>query len=194
MGMPDGKKWLCVVDLEATCWENKRMPGPNGQGWVEPQMEIIEIGAQLLRLPQLELEDEFDTFIRPKLNPVLSDFCKTLTSIRQEDVDKAPLFPDALEKFVAWLKPAGPIGSVLFGSWGFYDKNQLKLDCELHGVAYPFDDSHINIKQYVAQKMGWNGKGVGKALGLLGMEFEGTPHRGIDDVRNIVRIARKVGL
>lgn len=37
-------------------------------------------------------------------------------------------------------------------------------------------------------------KGVAKVLARLGMEFEGTPHRGIDDMRNIIRIVRKVGL
>ena len=30
--------------------------------------------------------------------------------------------------------------------------------------------------------------GVGGALRYLGLEFEGTPHRGIDDARNIARI------
>jgi inhibitor of KinA sporulation pathway (predicted exonuclease) len=29
-------------------------------------------------------------------------------------------------------------------------------------------------------------------LRYLGMEFEGTPHRGIDDVKNIIRILMKI--
>jgi inhibitor of KinA sporulation pathway (predicted exonuclease) len=108
------------------------------------------------------------------------------------------MFPEALVKFVAWMKPAAEglpeLGNILLASWGYYDRNQLTKDCDLHNVPYPFDDAHLNIKVHTAEKMGWNGKGVGKALALLGMEFEGTPHRGIDDVRNIIRIARKVGL
>ena len=34
--------------------------------------------------------------------------------------------------------------------------------------------------------------GVGQALEHLGMEFEGTPHRGDDDAYNIARILQKV--
>ncbi len=30
--------------------------------------------------------------------------------------------------------------------------------------------------------------GVGQALRRVGLRFEGTPHRGIDDARNIVRL------
>ena len=39
-----------------------------------------------------------------------------------------------------------------------------------------------------------NGVGVQKALNILNMKFEGTPHRAIDDTRNINRIIKKVGI
>lgn len=188
------KGLLCVVDLEATCWPERKAPGPGGRGWIEPRTEVIEIGAALVELPGLSARGEFDSFVRPQLNPALTDFCKTLTSIRQEEVDAAPPFPAALETFAAWLAGFGGKDAVLFGSWGRYDKKQLKLDCELHGLAFPFDDEHLNLKEHVAARLGRKPKGVGGMLASLGMKFEGTPHRGIDDVRNIVRIVRKAGL
>ena len=185
-------KWVSAVDdLEATCWAERRMPGPGGVGWVEPVMEIIEIGAVMAALPGLELLAEFDSFVRPKLNPTLTDFCRTLTSIRQEDVDGAPTFPQALAAFAAWT---GDPVHVLFASWGEYDKNQLLRDCRLYDVAFPFDGEHLNIKNHAAGKMGWAPKGVGKTIARLNMSFEGTPHRGLDDARNILRILRRVGL
>ena len=188
------KQLMCVVDIEATCWPDRKMPGPGGQGWVEPQNEIIEIGAAMVALPDLSAKGEFDMFVRPKLNPVLTDFCKTLTSIRQQDIDAAQAFPEALERFAAWISAYGPKEEVLFASWGRYDKNQLLRDCELHGVLFPFDEEHLNLKNYAAARMGRAPKGVGKVLARLGMEFEGTPHRGIDDVRNTIRIIAKVGI
>lgn len=33
---------------------------------------------------------------------------------------------------------------------------------------------------------------LGEALRYLGMEFEGSPHRGLDDARNIARIVWRV--
>lgn len=188
------KKWMCVVDIEATCWADRSIPGPNGEGLVEPRNEIIEIGAAMVGLPDLSAGGEFDVFVRPTLNPVLTDFCKMLTSIRQQDVDEAPLFPAALERFAVWIATFGSKEDVLFSSWGRYDKNQFLLDCELHKVLFPFDDEHLNLKNHAATRMGWKPRGVARMLGRLDMKFEGTPHRGIDDVRNIVRITNKVGL
>lgn len=188
------KRLLCVVDLEATCWPDRKAPGPGGQGWVEPRTEIIEIGAAMVDMPELTARGECDMFVRPKLNPALTDFCKTLTSIRQEDVEAALLFPPVIEKFTAWMSTFGPREEVLFGSWGLYDKNQLLRDCELHGAPFPFDDGHSNLKNHVASRLGWRPKGIGRTLAALGMTFEGTPHRGIDDVRNIIHIVRRVGL
>lgn len=187
------KHFLCVVDVEATCWPNHKMPGPNGQGWVEPRTEIIEIGAAMVSITDLTVKGEFDEFVRPKLNPELSDFCRTLTSIRQQDIDAARGFPEVLTKFGAWISSFGPKEEVLFASWGRYDKNQFHRDCELHGVPSPFDQEHLNLKEFVAAKTGRSPKGVGAVLARLGIKFEGTPHRGIDDVRNIIRILKKVG-
>src|SRR3989442_1431695 len=115
------KRLMCVVDLEATCWPDDQKPGPEGQGAVEPRTEIIEIGAAMVGFPDLSAAGEFDVFVRPKLNPVLTDFCKTLTSIRQEDVDGAQMFPAALDQFTRWISTCGTKKEVLFSSWGMYD-------------------------------------------------------------------------
>lgn len=187
------KRCMCVVDIEATCWPDRKAPGPDGQGWVEPRTEIIEIGAAMLGLPDLSAKGEFDMFVRPKLNPVLTDFCKTLTSIRQQDTDEAQAFPLVLKSFAEWISTFGRKEEVLFASWGRYDKNQFLRDSELHGVPFPFDEEHLNLKNYAAARMGRAPKGVAKVLARLGLEFQGTPHRGIDDVRNIIRIIEKVG-
>jgi 3'-5' exoribonuclease 1 len=82
---------LVVVDLEATCW-----PPADPRG--REDMEIIEIGALLVETPSLEPVDEFDSFVRPLRHPTLSDFCKELTSIDQEDIDQAAPFPVRVKK------------------------------------------------------------------------------------------------
>ena len=40
--------------------------------------------------------DVFQSYVRPVINPKLSEFCKTLTGIEQEVVDKADVFEDVL--------------------------------------------------------------------------------------------------
>jgi inhibitor of KinA sporulation pathway (predicted exonuclease) len=52
-------------------------------------METLEIGLVVIDLESLEIVDEFQRFVRPQINPILTDFCKKLTSIQQADVDGA---------------------------------------------------------------------------------------------------------
>ena len=71
-----------IVDLEATCWE----------GCQVNKMEIIEIGAVCLNGNNLYPISEFQQFVKPMINPVLSGFCKNLTHIKQKQIDLAPIF------------------------------------------------------------------------------------------------------
>lgn len=64
----------------------------------------------LLRLPpassssvEPELVDTFHTYVRPVFQPVLTDFCKTLTGITQAQVDSAPSFPEAVSLLYRFL-------------------------------------------------------------------------------------------
>lgn len=167
-----------IFDLEATCWENDR----------SKRNEIIEIGAVKVS-DKLEVVSDFQTFVKPKLNRQLSDFCKRLTSIAQEDIEKAPGFSEASYKFKEWIGPE----SFFLCSWGFYDKSQLKKDCELHKINTAWLTNHISIKHQHGKLIGAE-KGVGmeRALKMLELPLEGTHHRGIDDARNIAKIFVKI--
>jgi len=104
------KRALLIVDLEATCWDRAHHKPGN--------METIEIGALRIDTGNPDQAREFQTFVRPVRYPVLSNFCKDLTSIRQSDVETADPFPQAFSRFLDWI---GDPGSVRFSSWGEYD-------------------------------------------------------------------------
>jgi len=161
-----------ILDLEATCDDKSQI-----------QNEIIEIGAIKLN-GHLEKIDEFQSFIRPIVNPILTPFCKNLTTIEQSDVDSAADFPEVLSKFQKWIGE-----DYVLGSWGFYDKNQFEKDCIFWKLDTKWLKNHISIKhQYQTIKGDKKGLGVGRALKVEGFKFDGTPHRGIDDARNISKI------
>ncbi|MDZ7270405.1 MAG: exonuclease domain-containing protein [candidate division KSB1 bacterium] len=167
-----------VIDLEATCWQERRP---------RECKETIEIGAVRLDGDTLRLYDEFATFVRPMENPELSDFCRRLTRIRQKEVDSAPVFTVALAELLEWLGPE----PVLFCSWGTFDRTQLRIDCRRHGVTFPeVLTRHVDLKRAFADWRHHKRVGLSKALQLLGMQFQGTPHRGLDDARNVARVAQ----
>jgi len=174
--------YYLIVDLEATCSDDGTVP--------RHEMEIIEIGAVMQSSRSFEVESEFQSFICPVRHPNLTGFCTNLTGIRQQDVAGAPLFSIALEAMKQWMYP---FADSLFCSWGDYDRNQFLQDCDFHRVAYPLSLGHLNLKAECSRALNWRKKmGIAQAVRHLGMEFEGSHHRGIDDARNIARIVRRL--
>lgn len=167
-------RYYLVVDLEATCDDRHAIP--------RGQTETIEIGAVLVDGASLRTIAEQTIFVRPIVHPDLTPFCTELTTITQDMVDHALLFPEALARLVAFGTRA------LFCSWGAYDRNQLAADAARHGIAMPFAE-HWNLKEAYAMRAG-SRKGLGTmaALRRLGIQPTGTHHRGIDDARNIARM------
>ncbi|MBW8808955.1 MAG: exonuclease domain-containing protein [Lysobacter sp.] len=179
-GSPTGAEpaHYLLIDFEATCADDQSLP--------RTQMEIIEIGAVMVETQTLSVIDEFQSFVRPVRHPRLTGFCTRLTSIRQADVDAAPSFAQMLEAFKPWLYQ---YRDFVWGSWGDYDLHQLQQDCDFHRLPNPIGAPHRNIKQAFAQAQGLAKKpGLGGAIGMAGLTFAGTHHRGIDDARNIARL------
>jgi len=164
--------YYLVLDLEATCCDQDTIK--------RHQMEIIEIGAVMVEAQGLTVIEKFQTFIKPTRYPVLTEFCKSLTSITQEQVDQAPGYVEAIALLKRWLSN---YPNAVFGSWGDYDRNQFKQDSKFHNVP------HVNLKQLFSETQGLPKRyGMAEALQLAEIELEGTHHRGIDDARNIAQL------
>ncbi len=165
-----------ILDLEATCWKDRD---------INKQNEIIEIGALKIN-NESNVESEFSEFIKPKLNPELSDFCKELTTIEQSDIDSAETYDIVISKFKEWIDLNQEF---VLCSWGFYDKKQFAKDCDLHRLDKSWLTNHISLKhQYADIKSISKPLGMGGALKKEGLKLDGTHHRGIDDARNIAKI------
>ena len=169
--------WL-VIDLEATCCNDGQFP--------REEMEIIEIGAVIADVKSLQPIDEFQTFVRPVRHPSLTTFCRELTGIEPSDVDSAVGFAEAMSRLTALM---ADYDEAVFCSWGEYDRRQFERDCTFHNVDWPFGCRHVNLKKRYSDRFGLKrGQGFGAALSNHNLTFEGRPHRGIDDARNIVRM------
>lgn len=174
-----------IVDLEATCCENNEFE--------RNKMEIIEIGAVLLN-ENFETVGLFQSFVKPIYNPVLTDFCKNLTGIKQEEVDGADKFSDVIVKFYTFLERETGLDFTL-ESWGDFDKNILniemgrKLNERQNRKCRAITAIHVNLKAKFANDYACKPMGVKKALSRQGKTFIGDHHRALDDAINIKRIA-----
>lgn len=93
---------VVCFDMEWTAWEGSaaRNWGDSGE-----YREIVQIGAVRVRVDDGFAEiDSFQTMVRPRLNPRLSDYFTTLTGLTQERVDREGVdVAVALEKFAAFV-------------------------------------------------------------------------------------------
>jgi 3'-5' exoribonuclease 1 len=168
-----------IYDLEATCWEQWDLNNKT--------QEIIEIGAIKVN-DYGEATHRFMQFIKPKLHPTLSVFCRNLTSIQQQDVDRAEAFERVVDNFKEFCGCFDNEEYVLM-SWGNFDKNAMIKDCKLHGLDYDWVAPHINMKeQYQKICHLQRPKGLKNAVESEGFEWEGAHHRGIDDAFNLAKL------
>jgi inhibitor of KinA sporulation pathway (predicted exonuclease) len=181
-----------VCDVEATCDRTTK--------FADYSHEIIEFPVVVVDLHAGGgVVDEFHSYVRPTQNTTLSDFCTELTGITQATVDAAPTLPEVLEAFEAWRLERGyrhddEAKDFAFGADGPWDLRYfLHGECTRKGVPKrAYFDKWVNIKQLFADHYRVRTMKIHKMLQLQGMAFEGRLHSGIDDTRNIARIALKM--
>lgn len=198
-------EYLAVIDVEATCERDTSSTRGFNLKWVN---EIIELPVVLLHVRTKKIVDEFRVYVKPTENPALTAFCTELTGITQDQIDAGVLLADALAQLDAWLATNGLIpkeGSEeaarfvpkrwAFASDGCWDLGKFVHDECIRkripkGRHY---DSWVDIR---AEFAAFTGSGrqmnVDRMLRTYGMKFEGRPHCGLDDSRNIARIAAKM--
>ncbi|RBP27910.1 inhibitor of KinA sporulation pathway (predicted exonuclease) [Marinobacter pelagius] len=176
---------LLIVDLEATCWENSRLP--SGERQSIGNMEIIEFGCALATRAG-ELLNSQSFLVRPVRNPDLSAFCRSLTGITQAMVNAAQVYPEVVRALDSWL--GQPAESLVWCSWGNYDRHHIQAESEAQSIAPRFlSCPHLNLKRIWRRSTRQKKKtGLASALAFHNLAFEGRPHRGVDDARNIVRL------
>ena len=169
---------IVVCDLEATCWED-------GESQTIDRMEVIEIGCVLTDFEGNEI-DEFECFVRPTQHPILTDFCSKLTTIRQEDVDNAPLFCDAMKALDMWVGGR----NIYWASWGRFDYKLLLNQQNRYGEKFQFlSVPHLNVKDAWRRTTKHSrNTDLYQALAFHGLEFEGVPHRALTDAKNTAKL------
>ena len=177
--------YIVVLDFEATCGR----PRP-----IYPQ-EIIEFPVVVFDTRTQECVGEFQRYVRPVFNPVLTAFCTELTGIDQDTVDAGVSFETALEDCLAWLDSRAYSESAILLTCSDWDLNimlptQLRL-CTPTRSCPALMRKWIDIQKVYRGATGNRG-GLKRMLEGLGLPLEGRHHSGIDDCRNTARIVARL--
>eukprot|EP00761_Pharyngomonas_kirbyi_P002509 gb/GECH01002513.1/.p1 GENE.gb/GECH01002513.1/~~gb/GECH01002513.1/.p1 ORF type:complete len:224 (+),score=37.23 gb/GECH01002513.1/:1-672(+) len=194
--------YIIVIDFEATCVQQRDPTFVN---------EIIEFPAVVVDTrsrgsSRILPAPAFHSYVHPVDNPILSEFCTQLTGIEQCQVDAAPPLPTVLHQFDAWLtrhrftddvldhdtllpgeEPFKTFSIATDGPWDI--TSFLGPECQRNSIPMPsYFSSWIDVRQLFAQFYGGRRKNLARMLEHLSLTFEGRPHSGIDDSRNIAKI------
>ncbi|XP_031799975.1 3'-5' exoribonuclease 1 isoform X2 [Sarcophilus harrisii] len=110
-------------------------------------------------------------------------------------VDRADTFPQVLRNVVDWmrLKELGTKYKYSILTDGSWDMSKfLNIQCQISRLRYPsFAKKWINIRKSYGNfyKVPRNQTKLTIMLEKLGMSYDGRPHSGLDDSKNIARIA-----
>ncbi|NXA76936.1 ERI2 exoribonuclease, partial [Thryothorus ludovicianus] len=191
---PAGQRFafLIVLDFEATCWGDRGRRGP----------EI----TVLLNTSTGTIESEFHMYVQPQEHPILSEFCKELTGITQNQVDEGVPLNICLSQFLKWIQKIQKEKKIIFSTdtqsnseakvcafvtWTDWDLGVcLHYECKRKQLLKPdILNSWIDLKATYRAFYNRKPKGLNGALQDLGIAFEGREHSGLDDSRNTARLA-----
>ncbi|PIC16167.1 hypothetical protein B9Z55_022862 [Caenorhabditis nigoni] len=87
---------LLILNIATTC-EERNFDYP---------LEIIQFSIVVIdtRTKTIREDVKFNRYVRPIINPMLTDYCKSYTGIAQATVDTAEPFPVVCEQFCEWLQ------------------------------------------------------------------------------------------
>ena len=184
-GRLEDKKYICVMDLELTCWADDdpdRRP--------RKEMEITEIGFEVLDAITLKGVSRITKCVKPLNHPTISKYNTELTGITQDEVDSSNLLWFTVQVMLAEGQIPDPKEFV----WASWSKDPEWLNKELTAQGYPdiFDPRYIDVK--ILDNAKNKRRTLRKALYSLGLPQEMPAHRALPDAVSTARILRHMKL
>ncbi|CAG8491241.1 10637_t:CDS:2 [Paraglomus occultum] len=179
--------YICF-DVEATCEEGRDFGYAN---------EIIEFPAILIDSKTFDIVDIFHSYVKPSVNPKLSDFCISLTGISQAVVDGSPSFLEILTSFQQFLQrhklfSDNKCAFITDGPWDIRDF--IHKQCRSSNIERPkyFTYPWVDIRALFAEFYNCDRCNIPTMLSRYELTFEGRQHSGLDDAKNIAIIAKRM--
>jgi len=147
---PSQFRHLICLDLEFTCWENSIQ-----DDWSDPKFpaEILQVGIAGFDLIQGEFLTKFSAFVRPVLNPRMSDYCLNLLQISQDIIDNSPALPEVINQISSFVSGYRD-DSTLVCAYGI-DGKKFADDAARHDRESPFRPfAYLDLAQEAGKALG----------------------------------------
>ena len=141
---------LICLDLEYTCWE-----GSMQDDWPDPKFpaEILQVGMVGFDLIQGRCLAKFSAYVRPALNPRMSNYCANLLQISQNVIDSSPTLPEVINQISSFVSDYR-VDLTVVSAFGL-DCKRFVDDAARHSRESPFTPfTCLNLQQEAAKIMG----------------------------------------
>jgi len=172
---------VVVYDLEFTAWD-----GSMAERWLAPGQfrEVVQIGAVKLDAATLEERAAFEVLVKPRLNPVLSEYFERLTGIANAEVARRGV--DFLEAYQRFLAFADGAPTCAFGR----DDLIFAENFELYGLrSPPRAPPYANIAPWLRAN-GLRPRHAGDVAEEAGAPLSGQKHDALFDARSVAQGVR----
>ena len=178
------RHYVVVFDLEFTAWE-----GSMASRWTRPgeHTEVVQIGAVKLDAETLKITDEFECLVRPRVNPVLSQYLTDLTGITNAMIGERGL--DFITAYRAFLDFVGLSPTWAFGRDDLIFADNLKLYAWDALPVPPYSNAIPWFAEHGVDLKGKHACDVAEAAGTV---FVGRKHDALADARGVAAGIRAV--
>jgi inhibitor of KinA sporulation pathway (predicted exonuclease) len=169
---------VVIFDLEFTAWE-----GSMASRWTRPGelTEVVQIGAVKLDAASLKEVGAFEMLVKPRVNPILSDYLVALTGIDNKQV--AARGVDFITAYRAFLDFTVASHAWAHGRDDLIIAGNLKLYGWEHSLPLP---TYSNaVPWFTAQGIDLKGKRACDVAEAAGAVFEGRKHDALADARGV---------
>lgn len=179
-----------VFDTEFTAWQ-----GSQERNWSLPNeyKELVQISA--IKVNKGEIEEILDLYIKPKKNPILSDYFINLTGITNDDLkEKGISFEDGIEKFYKFSKnynlySYGPDWKIINENLNLYNFNKSSKFFDKDWTSQ-FFDFRDKLKCYDIDTSKYTSGTIYKAFNLK-LENHHV-HNSFDDAYSLYIVSKKL--
>ncbi len=174
------------LDCEYTCWENSIQTM-----WSDPRfpMEVVQVGMAFFDFHENKYLKKISKYIRPKTNPILSNYCENLLNIEQEIIDKADDLQTVFKEISDFILNHTH-QSLLTCSWG-NDRECITNDAKRNSEKDPFGSlPSMDLQVVVAKILGIQDRFVEREeiKQKLGLSLSQCRHDALDDALDIKSI------
>ena len=156
------------------------------RNWSGPSeaREVVQLGALAISQRERLIEDKsYSALVRPRKNPILSEYFAQLTGVRQQDLEGAIPFQKLLDQMLALSHG----GQLPIFTWGDGDESALRETAEIQGLPFPAElDGFRDIRE-IFQQLGVEVQNYqsGSVYKSCNLPSPGRAHNALNDVRSM---------